>query len=69
MTPEAVREWFRIAVDFVVASIGAFMLIHETVAPRGEPNLTLIGAGIALLGVPPSLRLDSWKSTKKDSDA
>lgn len=58
MTPEVVREWVKIGVSIVSASVGVFMLVHETIAAHGEPNLSLIGAGLALLGIPPALHFD-----------
>lgn len=55
----------RIFRDFVIVIVGAFMLIHETVWSK-SPNVYLIGAGLAALGVPPLLRLDERIGGGKD---
>ena len=57
MTPESLRAWGRVFRDFVIVGVGAFMLIHETVASR-SPNYLIISAGLVALGLPPVLRLD-----------
>ena len=56
--------WIRIFRDVAVAVVGIFMLVYETVfAPN--PNVELIGAGLALLGLPPALRLDLRTSSER----
>lgn len=69
MTPEEVREWVKIGRDVVIVAVGAFILIHETIASHGSPNLSLLGTGLALFGVPPALRYDYRKLRKaEDTD-
>lgn len=63
MNTDAVTAWIRILRDVTIVSLGAFMCIHETVAPHDQPNLYIIGGGLALLGVPPALRLDDRRKT------
>lgn len=57
LTPEEAREWQKIIRDVIIVLVGTFILVHETLG-AGEPNLYLIGAGLAALGLPPALRLD-----------
>lgn len=54
------RAWQRIFRDFVIVTVGAVMLLHEEFFSR-DPNLYLIGAGLAALGIPPVLRLDEGR--------
>lgn len=57
------RAWQRIFRDFVIVGIGAFMLIYETIAAK-NPNFYLIGAGLAALGLPPTIRIDEVRRRK-----
>ena len=57
--PEIVRAWIRIVRDLVIVAVATFILVHETVTSR-DPNPTLVGAGLVLLGIPPALRADEW---------
>ncbi len=61
------RVWQRIFRDFVIVTVGAFMLVHETLWNK-DPNVYLIGAGLAALGVPPLLRLDEGRGREKDPE-
>lgn len=65
MNPEAANAWMRILRDAAIVLVAVFMLVHETVT-GGQPNAYVIGAGLALLGVPPALRLDSKRREKSD---
>lgn len=58
------RAWQRIIRDFAIVAVGAAMLIHEEFWAK-TPNLYLIGAGLAALGIPPALRLDDKKGEDK----
>ena len=44
--------------DVAIIGLGTFMLIHETLDMT--PNIGIIGAALALLGIPAALRLDAW---------
>lgn len=65
--PEIVRAWIRILRDLAIVAIAAFILIHETVTSR-DPNPTLVGAGLVLLGIPPALRADEWIRRKGNNN-
>lgn len=68
MDPEEARAWVRIFRDAVIVLVGTFILVYETVADA-DPNLYLIGAGLAALGLPPAFRLDARERRKaKDDD-
>lgn len=60
MTPDDVRAWQSIFRDIVITVLAAFMLVFETVFAV-DPNVYVIGAGLTLLGLPPALRLDTWR--------
>jgi hypothetical protein len=60
VTPEAAKAWQAIFRDTVITVLAAFMLIYETVVAK-DPNAYVIGAGLTLLGIPPALRLDTWR--------
>ncbi len=67
MDPDVLAAWTSILRDFVIVFLAAFMLVYETVWVT--PNAYIVGAGLALLGVPPALRLDSRRREKKrDAD-
>jgi len=66
VNPEAIKEWHKVFRDFLIALVGAFMLIHETVG-SGEPNLYIIAAGLAALGLPPALRLDERRKNNNNA--
>jgi uncharacterized membrane protein YdjX (TVP38/TMEM64 family) len=53
--PEVVRQWIRISRDAAIVIVGTFMLIWQTVFAT-IPNPMLVGAGLVLLGLPPTLR-------------
>jgi hypothetical protein len=61
------REWQWIFRDTVITTLAAFMLIFETVF-AASPNVYIIGAGLTLLGIPPALRLDSWRRRRHWDD-
>lgn len=61
-----IARWSRVLRDFAIVLVGIFILVHETLTVR-EPNPLLIGAGLVLLGVPPSLRADEWLRGKNGS--
>lgn len=63
MDPKAIREWQKIFRDLVIVLVGVFILIHETLT-SGDPNIYLVGAGLAALGLPPALRLDQERKSK-----
>ncbi len=63
MDPDVLGAWTSILRDFVIVVLAAFMLVYETVFV--VPNAYIVGAGLALLGVPPALRLDSRRREKK----
>ncbi len=54
---DAVQAWQRIFRDVVAVTVGAFMLVWQTVFAV-TPNALLIGAGLVALGLPPALRID-----------
>ncbi len=54
------RAWQRILRDVVIVACGAAMLLHETFWSH-NPNIYLIGGGLAALGIPPALRLDEQR--------
>ena len=66
MTPEALRQWQAIFRDTVITVLAAFMLVFETVF-ADSPNAYIIGAGLTLLGIPPALRLDTWRRKADES--
>lgn len=57
MSHDELRGWVRILRDATLVGLGAFMLIHETLTD--EPNPIIIGAALAMFGLPAALRLDS----------
>jgi len=61
--PEIVRAWIRILRDVAIVAVATFILVHETITSR-DPNPTLVGAGLVLLGIPPALRADEWLRRK-----
>jgi hypothetical protein len=62
------RAWQRIIRDTLLVSIGAFMLVYETVA-TSSPDPYVIAGGLAALGLPPAIRLDfRGRVDKDDSD-
>jgi hypothetical protein len=48
---------WRIIRDVIIVTVGSVLLLHEALISM-EPNALVIGAGLALLGVPPILRFD-----------
>jgi len=64
MDTELWDAWIRILRDTLIVALGAFMLIFETVF-AANPSAELIGAGLALFGLPPVLRLDLRQSGEK----
>ncbi len=56
-TPESAREWLWVFRDIVSVTVGAFMLIWQTVL-ASHPDPLIIGAGLVALGLPPALRID-----------
>ena len=46
----------RVVRDILIASVGMFMLIHETL--DDQPNELLLAAALLVLGIPAGLRLD-----------
>lgn len=54
--PHELGPWTRILRDVALVIVGAFMLIHETLAP-GSPDPLIVGGGLSLLGAPQVLRL------------
>ena len=68
MTPEGARQWQAIFRDFVITALATFMLVYETVFVR-EPNAYIIGAALTLVGIPPALRLDSWRRKADEAAA
>ncbi len=63
MDPDVLAAWTSILRDFVIVVLAAFLLIYEAVFTI--PNAYIVGAGLALLGVPPALRLDGRRKQKK----
>jgi hypothetical protein len=51
------ETWLGIIRDALIVMLATFMLIFETVFAR-TPNVEIIGAALALFGLPPVLRLD-----------
>lgn len=68
LDPGAVAEWQRIGRDITITVVAAFMLIFETVF-RTEPNAYVLGAGLAMLGVPPALRLDQARRSRRSESS
>ena len=64
MTPTAVRQWQGIVRDFVCLTVGASILIFETL--KRSPDPLMVGAGLTLVGIPPVLRLDRSRSEEED---
>ncbi len=56
-TPEVVGQWQRIINGLISESVGAFMLIWQTVF-ASQPSALLVGAGLLAIGVPPALGID-----------
>ena len=52
---ETSRLW-KLARDVLLAGVGIFMLVHETLA--SSPNELILGAALVLLGLPATLRFD-----------
>lgn len=64
MTPDVARAWQRVLRDFALIAIGSFLLIFGTIWVREPTRLGLIlGAGMAMFGLPPFLRLDAKRRT------
>lgn len=66
MRPETAKAWIGIARDLATVCIGVLMLVYETVSDN--PNAYIIGAGLAALGLPPVLRLDSKRRNPDDEE-
>lgn len=64
--PKAYRAWQRIIRDTLLVSVGAFMLLYETIAVP-SPDPYVIAGGLAALGLPPAIRLD-LRPKKEDED-
>lgn len=65
--PKVYRAWQRIIRDLLLVSVGAFMLIYETIA-TSSPDPYVIAGGLAALGLPPAIRLDLRGRVEKDDD-
>lgn len=63
MTPETARAWQRVLRDFVLILLGAFCLVFGVIWIKDPARLTIvIGASLALFGLPPALRFDSRRA-------
>lgn len=60
-------RWISRSRDILIVVVATFMLVFETVFAR-SPNAEIIGAGLALLGLPPFLRLDLRTRSEKKAD-
>jgi hypothetical protein len=49
-------DW-KIVRDIILVTLSSFMLLHETVFDP-EPNPLIVGAALALLGLPAALRMN-----------
>lgn len=65
LDPEEARAWIRVARDALIVIVGSFLLVWQGVFVQ-VPNLYVIGAGLAALGLPPVLRLD--EARRRDAD-
>lgn len=68
MKPSTARAWQRILRDFVITIVATFILVHETLT-SDDPNWYLIGAAMALYGLPPALRLDDRRRPDDDDQS
>ncbi len=60
MQPERLAAWISILRDIVIVFLAAFMLVFATTWIHDPTVLAIvIGGGLALLGVPAALRVDS----------
>lgn len=64
MTPEKLDPWVSIAVNLFAVLLGAFLLVYEAVVEKQNANQWLIGAGFALVGVPPARFVDRRRREK-----
>lgn len=64
LTPSAVAEWQKIIRDTVILILATFIIVYE-VAFKSSPNAYALGTALTLLGVPPALRLDSARRSKR----
>lgn len=60
------RGW-KVLRDMLLVGLGIFMLAHETLV-SSSPDPIIIGAGLALLGLPSTLRIDA-KRRDKDGES
>jgi membrane protein insertase Oxa1/YidC/SpoIIIJ len=67
MTPEVFRAWHRVFRDFALVAVATFIMIWQTVA-ASDPNAILVGAAIAIYGLPPFLRLDEHRISSGSED-
>lgn len=67
MDPDSLDRWIRIGRDGLIVATATFMLVYETVF-AASPNAEIIAAGLALLGLPPFLRLDLRTRSEKDEN-
>lgn len=58
------ETWLGIVRDSFIVVLATFMLTYETVFVQ-TPNVEIIGAALALFGLPPVLRLDLRGSAEK----
>jgi hypothetical protein len=60
------RGW-KIIRDMMLVGLGVFMLAHETIT-QASPDPIIIGAALALLGLPSTLRLDARRREKDNGE-
>jgi hypothetical protein len=64
LNPSAVAEWQKVVRDSVILVLATFIIVFE-VAFKSSPNAYALGTALTLLGVPPALRLDSARRSKR----
>lgn len=64
MSLDHAEDWLGIIRDCLIVALATFMLIFETVFTP-DPNVEIIGAALALFGLPPVLRLDLRRSSTR----
>lgn len=70
MDPVKIRSWQRVFRDFVVVSVGVFLLVYGTVRVHEPTALAIVlGAGLAACGLPPVLRADEWFRRTSDEES
>jgi hypothetical protein len=61
---------FTVIRDLVLLGVGSFILLYQTVGPPERVNFILVGAGLAILGIPGSiglLNLGRGRQTQDDT--